>query len=281
MTVSDLASLQEAARSDAANARGRAGVEVRALKKPREMVDAASLFARVWPEAMAGAPSGWAGMFTALAHAGNFLAGAFADDALVAVSCGFFYEPDVRALHSHITGVLDSHAGKGVGTAVKLYQRAWCLERGIERVTWTYDPLIARNAHFNICNLGGRVSQYASDFYPGLAGGPDRVFVEWDITHRHRSRRAPSSGDSAPSCLEVGSDDSPVPVRLQPGLSRCAIGIPEDIESLRAGRPAVAKSWSAAVRETLGGLLANGWRVVDFDAARRYVLEAPGITQST
>ena len=78
----------------------------------------------------------------ALSHAGSYLAGAFVGDAMVGAALGFWGSPAYGALHSHITGVLPSHAGQGVGSLIKNHQRDWVLAQGGSAITWTYDPLV-------------------------------------------------------------------------------------------------------------------------------------------
>jgi len=128
-------------------------------------------------------------LLRALGHGGNYLVGAYGPDgALVGASVGFFTEPLGAAMHSHITGVLPGVAGAGVGAAMKWHQRQWALERGLTRITWTYDPLIARNSFFNLTRLGARPETYFVDFYGVMHDGAnrgqptDRMQVGWDLS---------------------------------------------------------------------------------------------------
>ncbi|STS10865.1 Uncharacterized conserved protein [Gordonia bronchialis] len=93
-------------------------------------------------------------MLRALSHAGNYVAGAFIGDHLAGGSVGFFGAPVGHTLHSHITGVSKRGRGHNVGYALKMHQRTWALHRGLRTITWTFDPLVARNAYFNITKLG-------------------------------------------------------------------------------------------------------------------------------
>ena len=152
-----------------------ASVDVRPLATLDEMTAACRLLDDVWeipPEETSEVrPS----LLRALGHAGNYLAGAYRVDGpgsgeMVAASVGFFAAPASATLHSHITGVLPG-AGRGIGRAVKWHQRAWALDRGLGRITWTYDPLIARNAFFNLTRLGARPRRYLVDFYGPMDEG--------------------------------------------------------------------------------------------------------------
>ena len=83
--------------------------------------------------------------------------------------------------------MLPTYAGRAVGTAIKLHQRDWALAHGGTAITWTYDPLVARNAHFNLNRLGARPERYLLDVYGELRddlnrGDPsDRLLVRWSL----------------------------------------------------------------------------------------------------
>ena len=97
-------------------------------------------------------------MLTAIAHSGGYVAGAFDGTRMVGASVGFLADHHGdQALHSHITGVVDPMRHAGVGRAIKLHQRRWAAERELRSITWTFDPLVRRNAWFNIAVLGADV----------------------------------------------------------------------------------------------------------------------------
>ena len=91
------------------------------------------------------------------------------------------------ALHSHVTGVLPGVRHTGVGRAIKLHQRAWAAANGLAWIVWTFDPLVRRNAWFNLGVLGARVEEYLVDFYGPIddtvnAGDEtDRLLVAWAV----------------------------------------------------------------------------------------------------
>jgi predicted GNAT superfamily acetyltransferase len=149
--------------------------------------------------------------------------------------------------------------GRGIGLALKLHQRQWALARGIKRITWTYDPLIRRNAYFNLVKLGARPEEYLTSFYgamdDAINGGDesDRVLTAWDLT-------APAG----PYAFELPSD-------VAHGV-RDHDGHPDDIESLRRTDPGAAREWRLAVRHTLRGVITEGARVAGFHDRRSYVL---------
>lgn len=109
------------------------------------------------------------GILVALAHGGGCVSLARDGGAVLGAGVGFFGSRGAP-FHSHVVGVARNARARGVAYAIKLHQRAWCLEHGIGTMNWTFDPLVARNAHFNIAKLGARPIPYYPDFY----GGNDR-----------------------------------------------------------------------------------------------------------
>ena len=93
-------------------------------------------------------------------------------------------------LHSHMVGVIEEYQNRGVGRLLKLAQREDALERGINLIEWTFDPLQLKNAHFNIEKLGAIVRHYIPNLYgrtssPLHAGLPtDRLVAEWWVSSR-------------------------------------------------------------------------------------------------
>ena len=124
-------------------------------------------------------------LLRALAHAGCTLLGAVVDEQPVGVTLGFLGWAGGIHLHSHMTAVVPAHGSAGVGYALKLWQRAVCLREGIREIRWTYDPMVARNAYFNLVKLGAVVESLRANFYGAMvdtvnAGDEsDRFEVSW------------------------------------------------------------------------------------------------------
>ena len=129
-------------------AAARSRVVVRTLTELTELHQAAALLGDIW--GVPDKPPLNAELLRALAKADSYVAAAFDGATMVGVCVGFHSAPAARTMHSHIAGVTPAMAGRHVGFALKLHQRAWCLDRGITRMEWTYDPLVARNAYFNL-----------------------------------------------------------------------------------------------------------------------------------
>jgi predicted GNAT superfamily acetyltransferase len=131
------------------------------------------------------------------------------------------------------------------------------LARGISVVTWTFDPLVSRNAYFNLAKLGARATRYLVDFYGDMVDGvnagqgSDRLWVEWRL-------------DEPPVAPSLPVDD---------GWERCPI--PADIDQLRRDDPDAAIAWRYSVRESLTASLAHGYRIAGFRREDGYLLEPP------
>lgn len=251
------------AAAEAEQAADRAGVRVLPLDTLAAVRDAADLFARVWKTDAATPPLA-AEVMRAVEHAGGYVVGAYSDDVLVGASSGFLgIGADGRpVLHSHISGVLQQ--GRGVGVALKLHQRAWALGRGISAITWTFDPLVRRNAWFNLVKLGAAGVEYLPDFYgpmtDGVNGGDssDRLFTRWDLT------RAPGGPLEAPEAVLLldEADGAPRPTSRALGDGELlTLRLPADVETMRGTSPQKARAWRTAVRQALVPAFADGFHV--------------------
>lgn len=127
-------------------------------------------------------------MFVVAAESGGQVLGAFLDEKLVGFTLAYAGEKSGKPyLHSHFAAVLPEHRDLGIGRELKMAQRRLALERGIDRIEWTFDPLQPRNAHFNICLLGAICRHYRPNLYgttssPLHAGLPtDRLVAEWHL----------------------------------------------------------------------------------------------------
>lgn len=180
---------------DAARA---AGVVIRELSTLDEIAAVRALLDRIWQPGDETDPPIGTEIIRALSHAGNYLAGAYDGEALVAASVGFFGAPPGEVLHSHVTGVAPHARGRRIGYGLKLHQAAWAARRGLAAITWTFDPLIRRNAYFNFAKLGATVSEYHVDFYADVddavngGQGSDRLLAHWDL----RGERPPPRLDA-------------------------------------------------------------------------------------
>jgi predicted GNAT superfamily acetyltransferase len=191
--------------------------------------------------------------------------------------------------HSHLLAVLPEFQGMGIGKKLKRAQRLEVLKQGLDLITWTYDPLQARNANLNLHTLGVHSRTYLPNFYgftPSLCLGPDiptdRLFVEWKL----RERRSGSAGPRVrsrdlggiPRALEREAGTGvwfPLPAAPRLDLTDPAVllEIPPDVNALRPRREVIA-AWQKALRRAMTAYFGRGYAATDFLFGERcyYVL---------
>jgi predicted GNAT superfamily acetyltransferase len=278
----DAAAIDAAVRAADAAARS-AGVRVRELSTLADLDAVYRLYDGIWRPDRKNPPV-TTDLLRALTKAGNYVSGAFLGDELVGACVGFFGAPVPHTtMHSHIAGVSGAARGRSVGFALKLHQRAWAMLRGVATISWTFDPLVRRNAYFNLVKLAATAEEYLPDFYGDMhdsinAGDDtDRLLVRWDLADRsvaaacaHRARSGGGGIEGAVVALQPSEGDRPV-FGSRDG-DTVLVGVPADIESLRVSDPGSATEWRAALRDVLVPLLADAYRVSGFDRAGWYVL---------
>jgi predicted GNAT superfamily acetyltransferase len=284
VTTTDVApDLDRAVQAADAAARS-AGVSVRELANLAELDEMVELLSSIWGRSAN--PPVTIELLRALSKAGNYVAGAFDGEQLVGACVGFFHAPAEDALHSHIAGVSPAAVGRSVGFALKLHQRAWALLRGVSEIAWTFDPLVSRNAYFNLVKLAARPVEYLPNFYGPMLDtingddDSDRLLVRWQL--RDPAVALASAGGSVAAvgadelaagavvALGTAADGTPVPGRLDGATS--LVAVPREIELLRGSDPALAQRWRVAVRDALAQLVGDGGRIDGFDRAGWYVV---------
>jgi predicted GNAT superfamily acetyltransferase len=226
----------------------------------------------------------------ALAHSGNYVAGARVGDRLLGGLVGWYggSPPDHLHLHSHILGVADGAEARGLGFDLKQHQRRWCLARGMNTIEWTFDPLVRRNAYFNLTKLGADADRYLVDFYGTMADSlnagdeSDRILVGWRLDSPKAEAAASSQAPEpdVPRLIEGGAsvllaaaaEGKPAPGG-EPGGRIALCQVPEDIIAIRRADPALARSWRRLARQALLGALGSGYRVTACTRGGWYVLE--------
>lgn len=233
----------------------RAGVVVRSVHGAAEVRAVSELLARVWgtPTDTSPAPRN---VLSAIADTDGYVAGAWLDGELVGASFGVTYlDTDGPALRSQVTGTVRPR--HGIGEALKRHQRAWAAEQGMRRITWTFDPLVRSNAHFNLDRLGARIVRFVPDFYGSLDDGlngadeTDRCVVSWEVATDEQAVPVVSSADlladgSHRVLLGVDADGAPhLFDHLGAGV---LVATPDDIVAMRQTQPDLAVRWRRAVR---------------------------------
>jgi predicted GNAT superfamily acetyltransferase len=250
-----------------------------------ELAAVVALFDEVW--ANTGPPVVGVEHLRALAYTGGYVAAAFDGEAMLAASVAFFSAPPGRSLHSDVTGVRRTARGRQLGFALKLHQRAWAIGLGIDEITWTFDPLIRRNAHFNLARLRARATRYEQDFYGDMPDGinvgqgSDRLLASWPLASSEvvaACDRIPvpeATHQDMPAMLAV-VESRPVVCRVDNPTGPVRVAVPLDIEALRREDPGLGRAWRLAVRSTLGAEMARGARVVGFHRDAGYVVDRGG-----
>jgi predicted GNAT superfamily acetyltransferase len=195
---------------------------LRILENPEEMAELEALQRSIWPgDDTDVVPST---MLLAVTHNGGLAIGAYerdsdeSDDTALEPSAygepppgakpvgfvfgfpGLYFTPDgPRPKHcSHMLGVLPGYRNRGLGFLLKRAQWQMVRRQGLDRITWTFDPLMSPNAHLNITRLGAVCSTYLRDAYGDMRDGlnaglpSDRFQVDWWINTARVNRRLSS-----------------------------------------------------------------------------------------
>jgi len=254
---------------------------VRELRTPDEFIETAHVSKAAWGFAERSLSP--ASDLVAATHAGGLTAAAFEGKKMLGFVHGIprtnLGEP---CQHSHLLAVRPDAQGRGLAVKLKLFQRAWCLARGIRLMTWTYDPFLLKNAKLNIGHLRATVRTFHPNFY-GLMGGiyaglpSDRFEVAWRLDDPAVMRAA--AGEPRPR-----PDASGLPVARSP---RSLPSGPRLLLPFPAGAPRIYRTdhdgtlkerhrFAALVKP----LLAQGYEVtdvvVDADGTPAYVLDRIG-----
>lgn len=157
--------------------------------------------------------------------------------------------------YSMIAAALPGNSDRGIGSALKEHQRAWAAAHGMPTITWTFDPLVARNGHFNLDKLGAVGAHYERSFY-GTMGDvingndeSDRLVAVWSTTAPTPSRTESPSRDHSASLL-AGPDGLPAYLSGA-GRQERWVRVPADIVATRRDDPTTATRWRQVVREAM------------------------------
>jgi predicted GNAT superfamily acetyltransferase len=214
--------------------------------------------------------------------AGNIFVGAFDKEKLVGFAFAFLgREHGQTIIHSHMLAVLDSYRHLDLGSRLKQAQRERAMAMGVHEMTWTFDPLQSRNAHFNFAKLGVLSDTYKVDFYgPETSSilhrnGTDRLWVRWVLNSRRvRDRLAGKSARTetldalrllAP-LIRFNGDGRPARADLADSLSRqrVSIEIPGEILEVERADMGLAREWREATRWAFREAVKAGFFVAEF-----------------
>ena len=232
---------------------------IRELSTPAEFAGAQQVAKAAWGTSDLSTSA--AADLIALTHAGGLTAGVFEGRRMLGFVHGFPRVLDGRICqHSHLLAVRPEARGRGLSVRLKFFQRRWCLERGVRLVTWTYDPLLVKNARLNLGRLRARAKHYYRDFYGHIGGmygdlPTDRFEVHWELD-RPEVRRA-AEGDRFPE-----PDISRIPAWRSgnlPRSRRIGVAIPLGAPSIYGDDPDGARRARLDLRRRAEALMGRGY----------------------
>ena len=198
------------------------------------------------------------GLMQAMVHGGAYLSGAFIDGICIGAAFAFPATTGGKHLHSHMAAVVDRFRDQGIGYALKVDQYTWAKMNNYPEITWTFDPLVARNAKFNLLKLGIDILAYHPNFYGEMSDSinagdeSDRFMASWKVV-----------SDTPPSRSAIS----------EPSDSAMLIPIPGDIVAIRNSDPKENLWWRRKVREEFMDVLSRGGKVIGFSENNEYVVE--------
>jgi predicted GNAT superfamily acetyltransferase len=230
-------------------------VNIRVLNSQSEQKIARNIFDKTWK--MDSGTEITPNLLQAMVHSGAYLSGAFIAEECVGAAFAFPAKIDEMHLHSHMVAVLNGYRDKGIGHALKIDQWHWAKQKNYKEITWTFDPLVARNAKLNLIKLGVDISKYYPNFYGDMpdalnAGDEsDRVMASWKV---------------------YGEQPVAKRVIINPDQADTLIKIPEDIVAIRSEDISENLKWRHKVREEFMSAFEKGGKVVGFSANNEYVV---------
>ena len=275
------------AHKDAKRRSDDAQVTIRILATVEEQDFARQIFDEVWPTKEGTQIT--SNLLQAMVHNGTYVSGVFVHGEVVAAAFAF---PGIDSkkhlhLHSHMAAVKEKYRNRNIGSALKWHQRAWALENGYETITWTFDPLVRRNARLNLVKLGVQVFEYFSEFYGDLpdalnAGDPtDRVIAKWSllsdrVIEAARNLNLEIPLDGIPVAL-ANVFEEPVMQEIPASSEKVAVYLPKDIIEMRGTDSDSAMEWRLALRAELERRLNSGWHIAGLAKEGAYVVSKEAI----
>ena len=261
---------------------------IRLLESPEDMTAAEELQRIVWPGSETDVIP--AHLLITAIHNGGIVLGAFLEDSMVGLLFGF---PGLNMLPdgphpkhcSHMLGVHPAWRDSGLGFALKRAQWQMVRHQGLDHITWTYDPLLSRNAYLNVAKLGAICNSYRrseyGDMRDGLNAGlpSDRFQVDWWLSTARVERRLSKQSRGALKLdqfakaelqplytLHTGADGLPYPPDHFSPISTALllVEIPPDFMALKAKDFALARDWRFFTREVFETIFAEGYLITDF-----------------
>ena len=222
-------------------------------------------------------------MLLSLASYGGLILGAYDGDTLVGASIGFIgtkANPDAHeaaadqlVVMSKRAIVSKSHQGQGIGEMLKRKQYEIAAAYGIKLVVWTFDPLLSRNAYFNLHKLGAVGQRFIIDPYDTVTGANaasmsgDRIVAHWWVGHPHVSDRSKRNYRGALHINQTYEQDGlllPDSWQKPRDTTTALMQIPADIATIEQTSTQLAQNWRYHVRDVFSYMLGHGYIATDF-----------------
>ncbi|MEM0156167.1 MAG: hypothetical protein QW597_06185 [Thermoplasmataceae archaeon] len=197
---------------------------------------------------------------------GGVVIGAYDEDKLIGMSFGF---PGRRKnydyFYSHMTGVLEERKYSGIGYQLKMYQKAWAKRQGYNMIAWTYDPLMALNARFNIHKIGAFARTYLRNFY-GQMDDKINVGMRTDrfVAELWLDYQRPEIEDNGITALDRTGIVSEDMQRIAREESTVRVHIPGNFKAIRNNSMEEAMRWRESSDKVMKFLFSHGFVAVDF-----------------
>lgn len=246
---------------------------VRPLQDPKEFQQAEEVQMSAW--GMGSREATPKEVMIAINDNGGVVLGAFEGSKLIGFALTLIgYSSGKLYMYSHMTGVSKEYQSRGIGYLLKQKQKEVALERGLDLLAWTFDPIISRNAHFNFNKLGVIARNYFVNYYGpmpdsiNLGWETDRFLSEWYVKDRGPKNPPPPGSENL--------RDAHVAIKKggQEPFSRCLdwevditarrvlVDIPSDVVALKAADPEEGKRWRVGTREVFLKYFGAGFTAV-------------------
>ncbi len=248
-------------------------IVVRELESPDEFEAAEEVQMSAWGMGPRGAAP--KEVMIAVNDNGGLVLGAFEGKKMVGFALTLVGYRGGRAyMYSHMTGVTKEYQSRGIGYLIKRKQREISLRRGFSSIAWTFDPIIARNAHFNFRKLGVVARNYLVDYYGPMTDSinadwaTDRFLCEWFIEPRMQKllrsygRHPPREALTVIERRGSGPDSFCHDWRIDTSAEKALVDIPSDVVSLKSRYPEEGNRWREATREVFQAYFAAGYSAV-------------------
>jgi predicted GNAT superfamily acetyltransferase len=207
-------------------------------------------------------------VLSVIQQTGGLIVGVYEGPNLVAFSSAFLSRDSKGLfLHSDLAAVQPDLQSQGLGKILKEAQREFALQMGFERIRWTYDPMLTKNANLNIKKLGGCAVEFKRDVYGQSSSElyanlpTHRLVIEWDLKSNPEARDIPQ--DAAIALQNIGG--SPSVSQVPMGSSAVVAEVPLNYLSIKDQSIKKAAQWQDEFARTAEGLFALGYVINGFE----------------